>query len=57
MSGAGRHRLNEPGLLFEKIEDATIQAQIDKLLATKKANEMASVKAAPAKENIQYEDS
>ena len=25
------HRLNEPGLLFEKIEDATIQAQIDKL--------------------------
>ena len=50
------HELGEVGLLFEKIEDATIQAQIDKLLATKKANEMASVKAAPAKENIQYED-
>ena len=50
------HELGEAGLLFEKIEDATIQAQIDKLLATKKANEMASVKAAPAKENIQYED-
>ena len=50
------HDLGEAGLLFEKIEDATIQAQIDKLLATKKANEMASVKAAPAKENIQYED-
>ena len=48
--------LGEAGLLFEKIEDATIQAQIDKLLATKKANEMASVKAAPAKENIQFED-
>ena len=50
------HEMGEAGLLFEKIEDATIQAQIDKLLATKKANEMASVKAAPAKENIQYED-
>ena len=50
------HDLGEAGLVFEKIEDATIQAQIDKLLATKKANEMASVKAAPAKENIQYED-
>ena len=50
------HELGEAGLLFEKIEDATIQAQIDKLLATKKANEMASVKAAPAKENMQYED-
>ena len=50
------HELGEAGLLFEKIEDATIQAQIDKLLATKKANEMASVKAAPAKENIQFED-
>ena len=50
------HELGEAGLLFEKIEDATIHAQIDKLLATKKANEMASVKAAPAKENIQYED-
>ena len=50
------HELGEAGLLFEKIKDATIQAQIDKLLATKKANEMASVKAAPAKENIQYED-
>ena len=53
---AAGHELGEAGLLFEKIEDATIQAQVDKLLATKKANELASVKAAPAKENIQYED-
>ena len=50
------HELGEAGLLFEKIVDATIQALIDKLLATKKGIEMASVKAAPAKENIQYED-
>ena len=53
---AAGHELGEAGLLFEKIEDATIQAQVDKLLATKKANELASVKAAPAKENILYED-
>ena len=53
---AAGHELGEAGLLFEKIEDSTIQAQVDKLLATKKANELASVKAAPAKENIQYED-
>jgi len=50
------HELGEAGLLFEKIEDAAIQAQVDKLLATKRANELASVKAAPAKDNIPYED-
>lgn len=44
------HRLNEPGLLFEKIEDEQIQRQIDKLLATKKANEMANAQVKPAKE-------
>ena len=32
------HQLATPELLFEKIEDDVIQAQVDKLLATKKAN-------------------
>lgn len=50
------HQLGEGGLLFEKIEDATIQAQIDKLQATKKANEIANATVAPAKPNISYED-
>ena len=50
------HRLNEPGLLFEKIEDGQIQRQIDKLLATKKANEMANAQVKPAKENISFDD-
>ena len=50
------HELGQAGLLFEKIEDDVIQAQVDKLLATKKANEMAAVTAAPAKENINYDD-
>ena len=50
------HELGQAGLLFEKIEDGVIQAQVDKLLATKKANEMAAATAAPAKENINYDD-
>jgi methionyl-tRNA synthetase len=44
-----------PALLFEKIEDAAIEAQVQKLLDTKKANEASAYKAAPAKENINYE--
>ena len=36
------HALNKAELLFEKIEDDVIQAQVDKLLATKKANEAAT---------------
>lgn len=50
------HQINEAGLLFEKIEDETIQKQVDKLLATKKANELANVQAAPAKPNITFDD-
>jgi len=44
-----------PELLFEKIEDEAMEAQVQKLLDTKKANEANSWKAAPAKENINYE--
>ncbi len=50
------HRLAEPELLFQKIEDDAIQAQIDKLLATKKANEAAEYKAHPIKPTIASED-
>ena len=53
---AAGHELGQAGLLFEKSEDDVIQAQVDKLLATKKANEMAAATAAPAKENINYDD-
>ena len=35
------HQLNAPELLFEKIEDDVIEAQVQKLLNTKKANELA----------------
>ena len=50
------HRLNEPALLFEKIEDAVIEAQIQKLLDTKKANEEAAYKANPVRQDIAFED-
>ena len=54
------HQLNEPHLLFEKIEDDAIQAQLDKLAATKAANESAAAakdyKANPVKPNVAFED-
>ena len=50
------HQLGEPVLLFEKIDDETIQAQVDKLLATKKANEAANYKANPVKPTVSIED-
>ena len=50
------HQLGEAVLLFEKIDDATIQAQVDKLLATKKANEAANYKANPVKPVVSIED-
>ncbi|MCW3788425.1 methionine--tRNA ligase [Plebeiibacterium sediminum] len=50
------HVINKPELLFAKIEDETIQTQLDKLQATKTANEAAAKTAAPAKENISFDD-
>ena len=50
------HQLGEPALLFEKIEDEVIQKQLDKLEATKKANEAANYKAAPIKDTVSFED-
>lgn len=49
-------QLGTPELLFEKIEDITIEAQVQKLLDTKKANEAAAWKANPVKENVSFED-
>ncbi len=50
------HAINKPELLFEKIEDETIQTQLDKLAQTKVDNEAASKVAVPAKENIEFDD-
>ena len=54
------HQLAEPQLLFEKIEDEAIQHQLDKLAATKEANEKAQAakdyKAEPIKPNIPFDE-
>ncbi len=50
------HQLNPAELLFAKIEDETIEQQIQKLLDTKKANELAEKKATPIKANIEFSD-
>ncbi|MDP4184365.1 MAG: methionine--tRNA ligase [Bacteroidota bacterium] len=50
------HPITTPELLFEKIEDSVIEAQVNKLLQTKKANVMASAPVKPAKENVSFED-
>ncbi|MEE1946361.1 methionine--tRNA ligase [Pedobacter sp. KR3-3] len=49
------HQLNEPQLLFSKIEDEEVQAQIDKLNNSKAANAQASAVVASAKENINFD--
>lgn len=50
------HQLGEPALLFEKIEDSVIEAQLNKLEETKRQNEAAEYKPEPIKENIPFED-
>ena len=50
------HQLAAPALLFEKIEDATIDAQIQRLEEIKKANEAEAYKANPIKPTITFED-
>lgn len=51
------HQLNQSELLFSKIEDETIEKQIQKLLDTKKANEQeVEIKVAPQKTNVAFDD-
>lgn len=49
-------KLGTPELLFEKIEDAQIEAQLQKLADTKKANEVAEYKPAAIKENTTIDE-
>jgi len=50
------HNIGQAELLFSKIEDETIQKQLDKLEASKKANEIANAVVEPQKETIAFED-
>ncbi len=51
-----KHQINKAELLFSKIEDAEITAQLEKLDATKKANEQENKILEPQKEIIEFED-
>jgi methionyl-tRNA synthetase len=50
------HVINKAELLFEKIEDEEITRQVDRLLATKKANETTSSITTPGKEPVTFDD-
>ncbi len=50
------HQLAKPELLFEKIEDETIQKQMDRLARIKKENEAANFKAEPVKKEVTFDD-
>jgi len=50
------HRIGEPGLLFEKIEDSDIEKQINKLVSVKKANLAATSQAMPSKDPVSFDD-
>ena len=50
------HELGEVGLLFEKIEDDAIQAQLDRLERIKKENEAAAYKANPIRPECTFDD-
>ncbi len=50
------HQIKKAEFLFSKIEDQAVQKQIDKLLATKKQNEMENSTHEAVKENISFDD-
>ena len=50
------HQLGEPALLFEKIDDAVIEAQLQKLEETKRKNEAEAYTPDPVKENVAFDD-
>lgn len=49
------HQLNEASLLFEKIEDEAVEAQVKKLLDSKKENELAAMVPEESKQNINFD--
>ena len=50
------HQIGKAELLFTKVEDKEIQIQLDKLAASKKANEIANATVEPQKDTITFED-
>ena len=53
---AAGHQLRDPELLFAKIEDAVVETQAQKLLDTKKENQLASTPVLPAKPDVSFDE-
>ena len=50
------HRLAKPEFLFDKIEDKTVEEQVQKLIKSKQENKKTNKDAQAAKENITFDD-
>jgi methionyl-tRNA synthetase len=50
------HQINQPALLFDKIDDAAIEVQLERLKRIKLENELSNAKAAPQKDNITFDE-
>ena len=50
------HQINQPALLFDKIDDAAIEIQLERLKRIKLENEQKNAKAAPQKDNITFDE-
>lgn len=50
------HKINKASLLFARIENSEVEAQINKLLATKKQNDLDNATVADQKESIEFDD-
>ncbi|MDP4601278.1 MAG: methionine--tRNA ligase subunit beta, partial [Polaribacter sp.] len=50
------HQIGQTELLFSKIEDSEIEAQLEKLIATKKANDQENKQTSPQKPTIEFDD-
>lgn len=50
------HQLNEPSLLFDKIEDDVIERQLEKLRRAKEVNEKSNAKVTPLKGPVSYDE-
>ena len=49
-------KIENPGLLFEKIDDSVVETQIKKLEEARKANELKAWQPEPIKENVDFEN-
>ncbi|MBK6836898.1 MAG: methionine--tRNA ligase [Bacteroidetes bacterium] len=50
------HQLREPALLFEKIEDAVIEIQLQKLETSKAMNQLSNATVTPSKPSTSFDD-